>query len=475
MNHKNSVILFIACSAVFLEALDLAIMNLALPLIQKDFNLQEEQSQWLQTIYVLIYGGFLIIGGKLADIWGRKKVFLTGAILFLMTSIFAGNAASFESLFLCRAIQGLGAALLMPSAMAIITNTFTEDAARSKALGIFSSFAAIGSGCGLSLGGIIASSLGWHWIFFINIPIISTSLLFAFLLLKPDSRPANRMRPDLLSGVLLSACILLLSYFIHALPVLLQQPVQLSLFLLLISSGFFYFFNRTKRHTSPLIDFALLKTSSAQIGNKTIFILGTFFLSYLLILSFYLQEVLDFSAARAGLLLFPFSVASALISRFLLPRLIKRLKLIRTANLGMSLMFLGAFLLVISMSYGLFVPLVFSIACVTGAGMAISIPSLTVMALHQVPIEHQGVASGINTTAYFFGSGIGLSAVSLIMQLTTIFPTTTKQLIASTTLLLLLTAFAALYLFKKASKLKRHYFVAFMLMATLSIQQFASL
>ncbi len=107
--------------------------------------------------------------------------------------------------------------------------------------------------------------------------------------------------------------------------------------------------------------------------------------------------------------------------------------------------------------------------------MAISIPSLTVMALHQVPIEHQGVASGINTTAYFFGSGIGLSAVSLIMQLTTVFPTTTKQLIASTALLLLLTACAALYLFKKGFELKKHYFIIFILTATLSSQQFLSL
>lgn len=450
MKNKNSIILFIACSAVFLEALDLAIMNLALPLIQKHFYLQEEQSQWLQTIYVLLYGGFLIIGGKLADLWGRKKVFITGAFLFLVTSFGAGTSTSFESLFLFRAIQGFGAALLMPSAMAIITNTFTTETGRSKALGIFSSFAAIGSGCGLSLGGIIASSLGWQWIFFINIPIISISLLLAFLLLKPDIRTTTVNRPDLFSGILLSFCIILLSYFIHAIPALINTPIWIFVLLSLVISGLVYFLQRTRRHPRPLIDFSILKGFGTQIGNRAIFILGCFFLSYLLILSFYLQEVLGFSAAKAGLLLLPFSVASAFVSRFLLPILIKRFNIIRTARIGMSLMFFGALLLITSMYYKLFIPLMFSIACVTGAGMAISIPSLTVMALDEIPIQHQGVASGVNTTAYFFGSGLGLSFVSLVIQLS-IFSTTVEQLIASTAFLLFLAAIAVIYLWQKGS------------------------
>lgn len=455
MKRKNSVVLFIACSAVFLEALDLAIMNLALPLIQKHFHLEEEQSQWLQTIYVLLYGGFLIIGGKLADIWGRKKVFLTGALLFLITSIGAGKANSFEFLFFFRAIQGLGAAFLMPSAMAIITNTFITEDARSKALGIFSSFAAIGSGCGLSVGGLIASSLGWQWIFFINVPIISISLILAFILLERDIRIIGTNQPDLLSGIILSFCIVLLSYFIHAIPVLIHKPIWIVIVLSLISSSLIYFIKRTRHHPNPLINFTLLKGNNVMLGNRTIFILGSFFLSYLLILSFYLQEILGFSAAKAGLLLFPFSVGSAFVSRFLLPRLIKRFKIIRTARLGMTLMFFGALLLIISMYYGLFAPLVFSIACVTGAGMAISIPSLTVMALSQIPVEHQGVASGVNTTSYFFGSGIGLSLISLMMQLNTLFPSTIKQLIASASLLLLIAAIAVLYLLKEEFSLKK--------------------
>src|SRR5690606_3075589 len=255
MKNKNSIILFIACSAVFLEALDLAIMNLALPLIQKHFHLKEEQSQWLQTIYVLLYGGFLIIGGKLADIWGRKKVFMSGALLFLITSIGAGKANSFEFLFFFRAIQGLGAALLMPSAMAIITNTFVTEAARSKALGIFSSFAAIGSGCGLSLGGIIASSLGWQWIFFINVPIISMSLILAFIILESDTQTTDTIPPDFLSGIILSFCIVLLSYFIHAIPTLIYKPIQVIVLLSLITLSLVYFIKRSGHHKNPLINF----------------------------------------------------------------------------------------------------------------------------------------------------------------------------------------------------------------------------
>jgi MFS family permease len=165
MITRKNLILITASTGIFFEALDIAIINLAMPLIQTEFVLTTDTVQWLQTLYVLIYGGFLILGGKASDIIGRKFIFISGCTLFLLTSLGAGLSTSFELLAIFRAIQGLAAALMMPSALSIITNTFTQKQERSKAVGIFSSFAAIGSGSGLSLGGLIATYWGWKWVF----------------------------------------------------------------------------------------------------------------------------------------------------------------------------------------------------------------------------------------------------------------------------------------------------------------------
>ena len=147
MNYmdRKKLILMVASAGTFVEALDIAIVNLSIPSIQEQFGIGTETVQWLQTLYVLFFGGFLIIGGKLSDQIGRRKVFLLGSLIFLLASLGAGLSSGFEMLAVFRALQGLGAAFIMPSAMSIVTNTFKEDQERNRAVGIFSSFAAIGS------------------------------------------------------------------------------------------------------------------------------------------------------------------------------------------------------------------------------------------------------------------------------------------------------------------------------------------
>jgi EmrB/QacA subfamily drug resistance transporter len=413
---RNTIVLLAVSSSIFFEALDIAIINLAIPLIKADFNLSGETVQWVQTLYVLFYGGFLIVGGKLADVVGRKKIFILGSGLFLVTSLGAALAPSFEILCLFRAIQGLGAAFVMPSAFSIITNTFQEPQARTKALGIFGSFAAVGSGSGLSLGGIIATYFGWQWVFYINVPVIAISLFFAFVYITPDEKYEAKNNPDYLTGILLTLTILILTFIVHDLKNIAHHfyatIIMLMAMLLMIRS----IISRSKSE-NPLIDFKIFNTTSTRSGNGVMFLMGAFFTGFLFTISIVMQSYMGFSAAKSGLLLLPFSIMSAFVSKSVLPWLLKRISTYQGGILGMGLMTSGGILLFlgIAFDYNLIIILL-SVACVTGTGIAVCFITLNVIALRDIPEENHGVASSFIQTCFFFGGGLGLSILTIFME-----------------------------------------------------------
>lgn len=417
---RKQIILIVASTAIFFEALDIAILNLAIPLMQQQFQLDAETIQWVQTVYVLFYGGFLVIGGKLCDTLGRKNIFMAGAGLFLFTSLGAGLSGNFIVLTAFRALQGFAAAMVMPSALSIITNTFTEPAERNRSISIFSSFAAIGSGCGLALGGIVATYLGWQWIFFINVPVITAALTLAYRYIDKDVPNKKQQFPDLISSILLTVVIVSVSYVVHYLADFSTKYVLLLSCTMVIIVAWLIFMRRERKQKQPLIDFSLFRTTGTITGNVITVLLGAFFLSYLFLLSLVLQQNMHYSAAQAGLLLFPFSVGSFLVSRYVVPALFKRLTVLQTGIAGMCLMLTGSLLLMGAMLLGHSLPLIIlSIACVTGSGMSVCYPSLTSLAIRDIPVNQQGVAAGICTTSYFIGAGLGLSLLALGMQLLT--------------------------------------------------------
>ncbi len=414
MRTGRNLVLFIASISVFFEALDIAIINLAMPLIGADLGLAAPAVQWLQTVYVLLYGGFLVVGGRLSDTVGKKRIFLAGSGLFLFTSLGAGLAASFAWLLAFRALQGVAAALLMPSALSLVTTTFAEPKERSRAVGIFSAFAAIGSGSGLSVGGLVATYLGWRWVFLLNVPVILMTLCLAFVYIREEARTAKPL-PDLLSGVLLTALIATLSYLVHALPGSSHHGPTLLLPVAGVVLGGWLFLQRSKRLQEPLIDFGLLRHSVTGLG--VFLLLGAFFTSYLFVISLILQQNLGFTAARAGLLLFPFSLLSAVVGKFVIPRLLKRVSLVQAAITGMAAMAVGALTLwYFVWGGGGLAWLLLSAACVNGIGIAVGFTTLTVLSVEPVAEEHHGLVSSVATTAYFFGGGLGLSLLSLCIQ-----------------------------------------------------------
>jgi len=367
MKARKNLILIIASTGVFFEALDIAIVNLAMPLIQQDFQLANNEIQWMQTLYILLYGGFLIIGGRLADTIGRRKTFVIGNVIFLATSFGAAISFRYDMLVFFRAVQGIGAAFMMPSALSIITNTFDNGPERAKAVGVFSAFAAVGSGSGMSIGGMIATWFGWQSVFLINIPVIATTLLLTFIYIDEEK----------MSSI--------------ALPNIFKSLVPSSLFLI----------------------------PDLLLGAGVMMLLGAFFTGFLFLISMLLQNNMHFSAAHAGLLLFPFSLLSAVTSKTALPYLMRKMFVHQAAIIGMMLMVIGSLLIVVSMSweYNL-VLLLISFACISGVGMAVCFTTLTVLSVQKVPASQHGVASGVVITVYFLGGGLGLTALSTVMDAT---------------------------------------------------------
>lgn len=415
---RKKLILMVASAGTFVEALDIAIVNLSIPSIQEQFGIGTETVEWLQTLYVLFFGGFLIIGGKLSDQIGRRKVFLLGSLIFLLASLGAGLSSWFEMLAVFRALQGLGAAFIMPSAMSIVTNTFKEDQERNRAVGIFSSFAAIGSGSGLSLGGIISTYLSWHWVFLINVPVLAATLILAYYYLPKDEISVKSQKTDLVSGILLVLGLLSLTYGAHELTHIEEQAVIVISSLIVAVLLLAILFYRLKSVSQPLIDLSLMKHRSLTVSGIGFIALGAFFIGFLFLISLMLQKDMNHNAASAGLMLVPFSIMSALVAKFVLPHVSKRLDSAQMAIFGWSFMLTGALLLLISVYMGHPLPVVLTgAACISGIGMTFCFTAQSVLGVQDIESSDYGVASSVGSTSYFLGAGIGLSFMTLMSRI----------------------------------------------------------
>jgi MFS family permease len=407
---QKKMILLIACLSVFFETIDVSAVNLAIPSLQREWHSAADYFDWIQSIYVLFYGGFLLLGGRLSDKLGRKRIYIAGSGIFLLASLAAFFAVSLPFLLVCRAAQGVGAALAIPAAISIISNLYDNTTEVNKGLGIFGAFAAIGFASGLVFGAIIVNSLGWKWIFGVNMFIITPVILLALKMIPADKRTMQQEQSDFWGGALLTLVLLLLTFAIHASGSKTQQTLLLPALLLAILF-FFLFRYLEKKTTTPLFNTDLFRNNGIISSNLTGVLMGASFMSYISLLSIYVQQVVSLSLIETGLLLFPFSLLSAAVSKWWLPMLQKRWSLTAVVNIGLAFMTLSGFLLAISSRQYHWVWLLLSVLFNNGLSMAIAYPSITALSVHDANPEDHGMAAGLQATSYSAGCGIGIAFV----------------------------------------------------------------
>jgi MFS family permease len=410
--RQQRIILWLACAAIFFEAFDVSIVNLALPLIAAEIHIPVAHTQWIQTLYLLSFGGFLLPGGRLCDYAGSKRIYMIGMLIFGGSSALALLSNHFTPLLLARAGQGIGAALAMPAGISLLAKNFTEGHQRQTAFGIFGAFAAIGFAGGLALGGLIASAFDWHWIFGINVPVITGILITGYFFI-PDEKTQRSIRLNLLSACWLTASLLLFCFGVH-------ESTQLGWWLIpcimvaIISGIFLTQYDR--KQEQPFFGAGIYTSAAVFRALGASFILGASFLGFVFVCTLSLFQTMHWNIRQTGLLLFPYSIGSALVSKFLLPGLFRNLKVIQVGLLSMACLLGGVLFLTAGIYTGHIGYFLVALALVNSFCIAIGYPAFTILSLEGVPAARQGIAAGLQSAIYSIGTGIGLSVIGLCLQ-----------------------------------------------------------
>jgi EmrB/QacA subfamily drug resistance transporter len=399
-------------AAYFITIVDFTIVNVALPTIGRELRFPESGLQWLVTAYGLTFAGFLLLGGRAADLLGRRRVLMAGLAVFTVASLAGGLAASDAFLIVMRGLQGLGAALVLPAALSIVTNMFAEGAERNKALGIWGGVGALGGTVGLLAGGILTTYAGWRYIFFFNVPVGALALALTPRMV-PESRGGGPRRYDIFGAVSVTAALLVLVYAISQAPQAGWTAVRTVAMLAAGVALLVLFVVVETRVEAPLLPLRLFRVGSVAGSNAVGFLLGTSFLTFVFVGTLYMQQVLGFSALATGAAWMTASVTS-LACAGLSQRLVTKTspKLVMAA--GMALIGAGMLWAAQAPAHGSFWRDLAAPFFVAGAGTAFTFIPTSIGALAGVAGRDAGVASGLLNTAQNFGGAIGVAVASSV-------------------------------------------------------------
>ncbi|CUM36001.1 FIG01122334: hypothetical protein [Streptomyces venezuelae] len=410
MSGRAWGVLFVLCGAIFLEGIDVAMLNVALPAIREDLEMSTGMLQWVMSAYVLGYGGFMLLGGRAADLFGRRRMFVFWLVVFLLFSGLGGFATEGWMLIVARFVTGVAAAFMTPAGLSIITTSFEEGPQRNRALLVYSGTAAGGFSIGLVVGGLLAA-VDWRWVFFAPVVLTFLILVAAVVLIPKSPRPDREGQSVDLAGALsVTGAILLLVFGVeraaHASAAWTAATIGAGLVLFLV------FVAIERRSASPLVRLGIFRSGSLVRANLAGMLFAAGFFGFQFIAVLYLQELRGWSTLQTSFALIVIGV-DAILSPTLTPRLV--------ARFGNARVIFGGLLLA-ALSYALFLPIgadwsygaMFPSLIILGLAFSLAYGPLTILATDGVAEEEQGVAGGLLYTSFQFGAALGLSSVAAV-------------------------------------------------------------
>lgn len=408
-NARRGAALAVLCTAQFMVIMDTSIIGVALPAIQKDLGYSATSLQWIFNAYVIFLGGLLLLGGKLSDIYGPRKIFMTGFVILSLSSLLAGLAWSETSMNIGRALQGAGSALIAPAALTLLMTIFTDPKELAKAFGFWGASAAAGGSAGVFLGGVLTEWLSWHWTFLINIPLGLIVLLVSKKYLVKGITHKGKL--DLLGAILATTALVLLVYGIVAAES--EGWTSLKIVSMLASSIllFLLFFNLQKKSAYPLLPLSVFRIPNLSIGNLVMVLLAAAWIPLWFYLNIYLQQVLHLSAFKSGLALLPMTVVIMIMMTSITGKVIAKMGVKGTLVSGL-LFLTGSLILFSTVSEGgSFLTDVLPASILGAIGMSLAYIPGTITSMSAAKPEETGLASGIVNTSYQIGSALGLAIV----------------------------------------------------------------
>ena len=410
---KRWIALALLCVAQFVVVLDASIVNVALPTIGEALNFSESQLPWVVNAYVLTFGGFLLLGGRMADLLGRRRIFMGGLILFALASLAGGLATNSGQLIAARAVQGLGAAILSPAALSIVATTFRDGAERNKALGIWGAVAGSGGAAGVLLGGVLTEGLGWEWVLWVNVPIGIAAAAVAPSLIA-ETRDEGGVRHFDVAGATtitlgLSALVFGLLDAERAGWSSAQTIGTLVASALLLAA----FVAIERRSRAPLVPFSIFRIRTITGANIVGILVGASLFSMFFFISLYMQQVLGYSPIHAGLSYLPLAV-SIILSAGVASALVTRVGFKPILAAGMALIAAGLLWFSQISVHGSFLADILGPSLLAAVGLGFAFVPVTIAAVSGIEDREQGLASGLINTSQQVGGALGLAILAAV-------------------------------------------------------------
>jgi EmrB/QacA subfamily drug resistance transporter len=413
-NSKRWLALALLCAGELMIVLDTTIVNVALPSIRTDLHFTETSLVWVVNAYMLTYGGFLLLGGRLGDLYGQRRMFLFGITLFTLASLACGMANAQDILIIARVIQGLGGAIVSSIALSLIMNLFTEQNERAKAMGVYGFVCAAGGSIGVLLGGLLTSMLSWHWIFLVNIPIGAAVYLMCLRLLPNMHGQASGERLDVAGAVTITSSLMLAVFGIvngneagwasTEIIVLLMSALALLAVFIVIET----------RVASPLMPLKLFRIQSVAIANISAVLWAAAMFAWFFISALYLQLVLGYDAMQVGLAFLPSNLIMAVFSLGLSAKIVLHFGIRLSIAAGLLLAAAGLVLFTQAPVEGNFVLHVLPGMSLLGLGAGIALNPMLLAAMNDVEPSQSGLASGIVNTSFMMGGALGLAVLASV-------------------------------------------------------------